>query len=235
MSLVFQKYFIFALTGSILLFAISRNSNNKRSINLLLIISISFLVVDQVYYRGSINDHYLANRVIAFVFLICAVVKFILERNRMQGMVTPLIAITLILMIYSNYPKGAQRVNSHFRATVTFSNSLDKIFQSRQEFPQFAFVAQSSWDYESIFSVAKQLRARGDTRKFYLFSSRIPEGLRDSTTDSFQIWMKDGVGENLYSPIRFYEQQLKTICAYSQNQNLKLDECDDGELIIWLP
>jgi len=234
-SLMFQNYFIFVLTGSILLIVISRNSNNKSSINLLPIISVSFLVVDQVYYRGSINDHYLANRVIAFVFLITATLKFFLERTRKQRVVLPLIATVLIAMIYSNYPKGAQRITSHVRATVTFSNSLDKIVHSRQEFSQFAFVAQSSWDYESIFSVAKQLRARGDTRKFFLFSSSIPEGMQDSTTDSFRNWMKDGVGENLYSSIRFYDRGSKTICAYSQNQNLKLDECDDGELILWLP
>ena len=198
-------------------------------------VSILFLVVDQVYYRGSINDHYLSNRVIAIVILVTAALKLFSEKTSIAILVIPVITTVLLVLVYSNYSKGAERVTSHVRATITFSNSLDKIYQSRKEFPQFAFVAQSAWDYESVFSVAKQLRARGDTRDFYLFASQIPNANQDSTTDIFQNWMENGVGKDLYRPIRFYEPDSSTICAYSQNQKVKVGECDKNILILWLP
>jgi len=234
-SLFSQNYFLFVLTCSILLIVIGRDCKSKLSINLLLIISILFLVIDQVYYRGSINDHYLANRVIAIVFLITAALKLFSEKTSIRPLAIPLMTTMLVVLVCFNYSKGAERVTSHVRATTDFSNSLDKIYQSRMEFTQFAFVAQSSWDYESMFSVAKQLRARGDTREFYLFASKIPKANQDSITDIFQNWMEDGVGRNLYKSIRSHDSDSGTICAYSQIQNIKVDECDQIILITWLP
>ena len=205
------------------------------SIFALTIMATLFIFIDQVYYRGSINDHYLANRVVAFVLLIVALIRVCMNFSWRKFLI-PIIVLSLFFaMQFSVFPKGKERLDAHAAATKSFSNGIQSILDSREKHTQFIFVAQSAWDYESIFSVAKHLRANGDNRNFFINLSKDFPIAESSTFDTFYQWAEEGVGENLYSPKALYDSNQQTVCGFSQQKNLKVTQCDRNVIISWLP
>jgi hypothetical protein len=194
-----------------------------------------FLLVDQVFYQAVILDHYLTNKVVATVWLCAVVIKMLNDGHVSSAYVTLIVPAVLLIATFYTFQSGYDRVQLHKGATISFANGLDEVVKSKTDYSQVAFVVQSGWDYESIFSTIKQLRGRGDVRPYFLLISK-KYGLSDDPNLSvFKDWSTNGLTADLYSPISNLNLKQEIICYYSESAQILDELCANNVVIRWLP
>jgi hypothetical protein len=128
------------------------------------------------------------------------------------------------------------RIQKQVVATQSFQVGLDVI--ERAYFRQnsnanLIFVAQQSWDYESIVSVSRYLHARIPDSKVFLRSSLESN---DPSASLFSEISDSGSAEWQIEPLSSEVFGAKDICIYSQEKRKNLaDDCDLSVVIRWLP
>jgi hypothetical protein len=196
---------------------------------------IPFLLFDQIFYQGIIVDHYLTNKVVATVWACVVVIEMLNDTSFSRKHLS--FAVVLILAVASLplFQNGYNRIQSHMKATISFANGLDEVVKSKNNYSQVAFIVQSGWDYESIFSTLKQLRGRGDVRPYFLLISKKYELSDDPSVAIFIDWSKNGLPGDLYSPISHLNANEQIICYYSEYAPILVEQCDDNVVLKWLP
>jgi hypothetical protein len=209
----------------------------KKDTSFILIASVPvlFLVFDQVYYQGIIVDHYLTNKVIATVWICAVAIKMIITEDFFRKNLLYVVPFMLVIANYYYFQNGYDRIQEHKKATIAFANGLDEVANSKNDYSQVAFIAQSAWDYESIFSTIKQLRGRGDVRPYFLLISKKFESSNDPILPIFSEWSKNGLPVDLYSPVSQLDSNKQMICYYSESAPIPEEQCEENIVIKWLP
>ncbi len=196
---------------------------------------ILFLVFDQVFYQGIIVAHYQTNKVVAAVWTCAVVIKMVITEKLFRKTLSYVFPIILVIANFYYFQSGYNRIQEHKKATITFANGLDEIVNTRINYLQVAFVAQSAWDYETVFSTIKQLRGRGDVRPYFLLIAKEFEFSNDPNLPIFREWSINGISEDLYSPISLLNSNKQIICYYSEFAPILEKQCDENIIIKWLP
>jgi|GEM_PF-6064475 len=232
-----NKYgFAIILIHLMTLFLVHRNKANLNVHlkSLTLIPSLIFLS-DWIVYRGDIRDRYATNTAISLFLGVYILSMLFAMTNRSRFVSTAAVLITCLAIISYELPSGISSVHRKVLATEHFQKGLRAIKSSGMGDTSLpiAFIAQSDWDYESIFSFAIFMNFKGLKNSLILELS--PEFPVNSTnTSTFKVWSEKGITD-LYEAKGDKSGEYIT-CVYSQNSpKERFEGCRDEIILKWLP
>ena len=228
---------VFTICSVLLSTRISRDS--RILVSAFALANLAFLLNDLIIYRGNLQGHYLANSLVSawlsavlFSLALLASLKSLQIRR-----VFAAFALALSITLTSTLTNEANLViQKQVVATQSFQSGLDEIERAYFEHNSNAnliFVAQQSWDYESIVSVSRYLHARIPDSKIFLRSLLEPS---DPAKSLFSEISYSGSTEWQIEPLSSEDFDAKDICIYSQEKIVNLaNDCDLSVVIRWLP